>query len=75
MYSCSDSKIASLVMLSKLELPIISKSSVRGLLICRLEIFSKSTSLIGLYAGHLKNNEKESSVLQSHFLQAGVSDE
>ena len=54
MYSCSDSKIASLVMLSKLELPNINKSSVRGLLICRLEIFSKSTSLIGLYAGHLK---------------------
>ena len=41
-------------MLSKLGLPNISKSSVIDSLICRLKMFSKSTSLIVLYAGHLK---------------------
>ena len=43
--------------LFKLGLPNISKSSEIGSFICRLKIFSKSTSLIVLYPGHLKNND------------------
>ena len=56
MYSLTDSKIASSVMISKFGLPNNSNSSVRGSLICSLKIFTKSTSRIVLYAGHLKKN-------------------